>query len=165
MKGFLLARMMLYFRLRSYCRKINARISFRNIFSAFSPIYKSENDLYIETEDRVYSIKLIGFFFRKKSLCFIDPCHYSIKTYGFRWLPISYFDAEYEVKDKKPYDFNAHLPKNNTKDVVPCYIMCPDPWIRISAVEANRMKDISNGDFATEAYFYTLEGMKNKLLS
>ena len=165
MKSFLFARIILYFKLCSFCKSINARISFRNPFSLFSPITKTRNDLYIETAGKVYSVKLIGFWIRRKSLCFVDPTHYSVREYGFSWLPSAYFDTHYEPKRKKPYDFTAHLPKNNQKEVVNCYIMCPAPWIKVSAIDGSRMKGIYNGDYAGEAYFYTLEGMIDKLMN
>lgn len=160
MKSFLIARILLYFDLCSYCRSINARISFRNPFCLFFTITKTRNDLYIETASTVYSIKLIGFYIRRKSLCFISPTRYSVREYGFTWLPSAYFDSDYEEKQKKPYDFNAHLPENNIKPVMNCYIMCPEPWIKVSVLEGNVMKELRNGDDAGEAYIFTLKGIK-----
>lgn len=163
MKSFLFARIILYFKLCSLCKSINARISFRNPFSLFSSITKTRNDLYVETANYVYSIKLIGFWIRRKSLCFVDPTHYSVREYGFSWLPSAYFDTYYEPKIKKPYDFNAHLPKNNTKDVVNCYIMCPEPWMQVSVVDGSGMKELRNGDDAGEAFIYTFGGFSHML--
>ena len=164
MKSFLFARIILYFKLCSFCKSINARISFRTPFSLFSPITKARNDLYIETANYVYSIKLIGFWIRRKSLCFISPTCYSVREYGFCWLPSAYFDTHYERKSKKPYDFNAHLPRNNQKEVINCYIMCPEPWMQVSVLEGHVMKELCNGDDAGEAYIFTLNGIKRRIV-
>ena len=160
---FFISRLCMKRKLARCCKKAGFHISFKSCFSVFSRIGGRENDFYIETADGVYSVKLVGFVFKKKALCFIDDTHYSIKAYGgMRFLANVAFDGPYVIKKKSKCDFEAHLPfdANNVKCI---YLMCPDPWIKVSVIEGNGMREIADGDACSDACFYTLEGFLKEI--
>ena len=144
------------------CKKAGASISFKNRFSVFSRIDGKGNDFYIETEAHIYSVKLIGFVFTRKSLCFVDETHYSVKEYGIKIFPNAAFDDPYITKEKSKCDFEAYIPAA-TKTVERIYLLCPDPWIKASIIEGNGMREIASGDTCGDACFYTLIDFMKKI--
>ena len=150
MISFLFSRLRMKNKLVSCCKKAGAKISFKKHFSVFSRIDGKENDFYVETADCVYSVKLIGFIFKRKSLCFVDETHYSVKKYGFKVFPNAAFGDPYVTKEKSNCNFEAYIP-STTKTVKRIYLMCP-----VSAIKGNGMREIASGDACGDAYFYTL---------
>lgn len=159
---FLISRLRMKNKLVCCCKKAGANISFKSCFSVFSRIDGKENDFYVETEDYVYSVKLIGFVFKRKSLCLVDETHYSVKKYGFKIFSNAAFDDPYVTKEKSNCNFEAYIP-STTKTMKRIYLMCPDPWIKISAIKGNGMREIASGDSFGDACFYTLDDFLKKI--
>ena len=161
---FFASRLRMKHMLASACKKKEMKIHFRNGAALFSRIRGGKNDFFVETENTIYSVKLVGFLSRRKSLCLIDDTHYAVKTYGgMRFLPHVAFDGAYVTKEKPKCDFFAYLP-HTSKDVKCIYLMNPNPWIKVSTIEGNAMREIASGDACKEAYFYTLSGFLKDII-
>ncbi len=167
---FVVLRIFLYLKLKNTCKKYGFTLKCKSFFSIFKKINGKQNDIYIETLTCVYSIKLIGFFFKKKYLNFTTPNEYHIREMSFSLMLIDAFGQQYKSYKKQVCNFSAHLPINsNLKSMKCCYLLYPNlhKAMKISCGQ-NRMTEIISGDRVEHAsiyptYFYTLRGLLNEL--
>lgn len=142
---FFLKRLCFFFKIKKVCKR--KKIVFhKRLFSFFSN-YKSTNaDFFIETENDIFIVKLIGVFFKHNIINFIDETHLSVKVSGIlKW------SSENKVKQHPVYDFR-HLIDDNSlyKNIHSIILVLPTP---VSVF--HRSISIGNGDKLGSSLFFT----------
>lgn len=157
---FFIKRISLIADIRHICRLKKFRYK-ANRFGAVFGNFKGKNcDFYIETADKLYSVKLCGTFFRKDLCDFMDEEHYAVRELAFQ-IAATRHAVRYKVKTKRAYDFKYKSEKAySEKDLIPIILMNPVP-----ADVTYHMKGIGNGDYIGEGIFYTGKGFCDKLRS
>lgn len=148
--SFLWKRVFLWMKWKVVCKR-NGLQWFPTHFFWFLGNFKGGKcDFYVQTPERVYSVKLCGAS-SKTFIDFGDDTHYSRRSIRFHIssvLPVP------RVKRKKEFDFRYHCPENlRTAQIKPIVLMDPMP---LKVTYAN--KEIGNGDFTGEGYFYDRAG-------
>lgn len=158
-------RLMLLYGLRDVC-KMKGYILHRPrrvwIFDGFSD---STPSFFIESPDKVYSVKLVGAKAKSQYIKFIDEGHYSLrKVYGYlRGIHGGATFAEDIEHKKNPYDFTADMPQScASKELLPVILICPVPN-RVSAHSHGLLIELGNGDHNGEGYIYTRSGFLSML--
>lgn len=123
--------------------------------------FKGENcDFYIETPDKVYSVKLCGTYFKKNLCDFMDKTHYAIRALSFQ-LPHTRNSVKYKVKTKPEYNFKYKFSETyHDKELIPIILMNPT-----SVNVTYNKSEIGNSDSVGEGFFYTRNGFCEKLIS
>ncbi len=117
-------------------------------------------DFYIETNDKVYSVKLCGTYWRKDLCDFMDKNHYAIRSLSFQFAHTKN-SVKYKVKTKPAYNFRYKFSESYyTKELIPIILMNPT-----SINVTYNKREIGNSDFVGEGYFYTCYGLCEKLRS
>ena len=104
------------FEIKHICR-LNSFKYKANHFGVILGNFKWKNcDFYIETPNKVYSVKLCGMYFKMNLCDFRDAEHYAIRTLAFQ-LPHTKNSIEYKVKTKPAYNFRYRFAETYyTKD-------------------------------------------------
>jgi len=122
--------------------------------------FRDQNcDFYIETHDKVYSVKLCGAYWKKNLCDFMNEEHYAVRALSLQ-LPATKNAIKYKVKTKPEYNFKYKFSETYyTKELIPIILMNP---IAINITYNKR--EIGNSDFVGEGYFYTCHGFCEKLV-
>lgn len=94
--------------------------------------------------------------------CFRERCSYYFKS--LRWTFFSHYSSKtYKLKNKPPFDFSFGMrDKWLGYETVDILLFCPVPGGTF-VLDNGKMREIWNGDFTGEAYFYTTKGLLNML--
>ncbi len=165
---FTISRLFLLFKLQRLCKNIDAEFKINGWWSLFKKINGNSNDIYIKTDRCIYSIKLFGFFSKKKCFCFGDNDMYYLKDLSFSILPSIAYSKEYKSKKHTNCNFKNFLPSTQCfVEIKPCFLLSPmlSKGMKISCIRDNKMIEIISGDRISNAYFYTIEGLVKELNS
>lgn len=157
---FYIKRVVMLFEIKHICR-LNSFKYKANHFGVILGNFKWKNfDFYIETPNKVYSVKLCGMYFKMNLCDFRDAEHYAIRTLAFQ-LPHTKNSIEYKVKTKPAYNFRYRFAETYyTKELIPIILMNP-----VSINTTYNKQGVGNSDFISEGYFYTNHGFLEKLRS
>jgi len=165
---FTVSRLFLLFKLRRLCKKIGAELKLNRWYSLFKKINGNSNDMYIKTDRCIYSIKLFGFFSKKKYFCFGDNHTYYLKDLTFSLLPSIADSMNYKSKKYTNINFESFLPSSRGFiEIKPCFLLSPvlSKGMKISCIRNNKMIEIISGDHVSNGFFYTVEGLVKELHS
>lgn len=163
---FIISRVFLLFKLHRCCKRNGFEFGINGFLAPFKKINGTGNDMYIKTDRCIYSIKLFGFFSRKKYFCFGEDNTYHFKDLSFPVLPSIAFSREYKTKKHSNCNFESFLPSTGCcVGIKPCFLLSPtlSKGMKISCIRNNKMIEIISGDRLSDAYFYTLDGLVKEL--
>ena len=81
---FFIKRIILRNNIKHICRLKNFKYKANRLGDVFGNFKGKNCDFYIETPDKVYSVKLCGTFFKKNLCDFMDKTHYAIRALSFQ---------------------------------------------------------------------------------
>lgn len=132
-------------RLRSLGKKKGFSVRLRSPLALFSMVKGKENDLYIETASRTYSVKLLGFPMKKMMLCFFDNgTSFALKEYKRPTELALLFDGSEKKKPLTEPDFKAFLPEN-CKKMRALYLVYPE-ILALCIRDENGIREVKDGD-------------------
>ncbi len=121
------------------------------------------SDFHVVTQDTIYSVKLIGSVSKRILFNFVDESNYSVRNLIFQFS-VAAADVPYDAKKKAPYQFDYKLPNECiTKRMMPVIVMNPVSSIVSVSTNSEKRKQVENGDYVNEGYFFTGTGFLEKL--
>lgn len=136
-------------RLKSVCNRNAYPLIPTHFFWFLGNFRGGKCDCYVQTPERVYSVKLCGGS-SKTFIDFVDDARYARRSIRFHISPALPVMRE---TGKKKFDFRYRCPEPHAAQITPVILMYPMP-LKVSY----RRKEIGNGDFIGEGYFYDRAG-------
>lgn len=155
---FLWKRISLLVKIKRVCKKRNYSLKIINHYLLFSGFERKQSDFVIETDDAVYSVKLVGLVFKNNYLKFIDDTHYALRPLTFQ-LASTAGGIEYSVKEKPEFEFYESVPDGAlNKNMVKIVLVCPVP----GTLQYND-RNVGSGESIGEAFCCTTSSFIGKL--
>lgn len=153
-------RITMFVKIKRICQKKKYSLNVINYRFLFSGFNRKRIDFCVETEDAVYSIKIVGIVFKNNYLKFIDDTHYAIRPLAFQ-IASTAAGIGFKVKEKPRYSFVDSIPDSALiKNIVKVVLVCP-----VSGTLQYNDLNVGNGESIGEALCYTTSSFLKELNS
>lgn len=159
---FFVMRWAMLLRLRAVGKRNGFSVRLRSPLALFSMVGGKENDLYIKTVSRTYSVKLLGFPMKKMMLCFFgDGTSYAVKEYTHPTEISLLFNGSEKKKTLDTTDFKTFLPENCEK-IRALYLVYPE-ILALCVRDESGIREVKDGERLFGKPLTTLDSLLSHL--
>ena len=163
---FLVKRINLYFKLKSFCKKENLVLHKASAFWWLGIKKSGRCNFYIETSNSIYSIKLFPMLKSKSCLHFLEDRKYYLEKFLIffgSYGSSARFSFKSRVHNMGEFDFRYNFNKDwHLKKFVPVLLLNPT-CASVKLKTGNGEQVIGDGDIIYEFYTFGMKGLMRKI--